>query len=173
MMDDYLALLIKTQGIVRFEDEFTAEGCKTLSPEESAYAGNGGALWNGPGGKVVFKGPASMIGCGELPVSGYRRGGALFLTGLYMCICRIRASTFVLYVLLFFEVFILKVLVCFMLYSVCFTANDDYSVVGSARCNIILRIPGTRYVFVRGVTTKLYFVRSMIFVDCVKKCRMR
>ncbi|CAM9987366.1 unnamed protein product [Pylaiella littoralis] len=78
---------IYNEGIVRFEDEFTAKGCKTLSPEESAYAGNGGALWNGAGGKVVFKGPASMIGCGELPVvEGFVQypgldGGAIYTLG--------------------------------------------------------------------------------------------
>lgn len=54
------------QGYIRFEGEFTAEGCKTVSTDPMTITpGNGGALWNGPDGKVVFKGSVAMSDNGE------------------------------------------------------------------------------------------------------------
>ena len=57
------------KGTVRFEDEFTADGCLNLVEAQ------GGAVWNGGDvGKMVFKKKATMINSGSAVSSCDRRG---------------------------------------------------------------------------------------------------
>ncbi|CAM9648594.1 unnamed protein product [Ectocarpus sp. 12 AP-2014] len=57
---------VYNEGLIRFEGTFSADGCKTVSSDTaSVIPGNGGGLWNGPGGKIVFKEAVEMKNCGE------------------------------------------------------------------------------------------------------------
>lgn len=51
------------QGSIRFEDYFFASECATVGGGESA-PGNGGGIFNGATGDIVFKGKMKMTDCG-------------------------------------------------------------------------------------------------------------
>ena len=51
------------QGTIRFEDFFWASDCATVGGGESA-PGNGGGIFNGETGSIVFKGEMEMTDCG-------------------------------------------------------------------------------------------------------------
>ncbi|CAM9360415.1 unnamed protein product, partial [Hapterophycus canaliculatus] len=80
---------IYNQGLVRFEGEFNADGCETVSSIEDyrvAMAGNGAGIYNGKFAKVVFKGAVDMTFCGNWPwlsngAEPGMDGGAIYTLG--------------------------------------------------------------------------------------------
>ncbi|CAM9532525.1 unnamed protein product [Ectocarpus sp. 8 AP-2014] len=77
---------IYNEGYVRFEGTFTADACRVGSTAEK-YPGNGGALWNGPDAKVVFKEAVEMTNCYGKKTEDYNgrytglEGGAVYTEG--------------------------------------------------------------------------------------------
>ncbi|CAM9529765.1 unnamed protein product [Ectocarpus sp. 4 AP-2014] len=80
---------VYNQGYVRFEGEFYANGCETVSTIDEyrvAMAGNGAGIWNGKDAKVVFKEAVEMDFCGNWPWTSNGAepgadGGAIYSDG--------------------------------------------------------------------------------------------
>eukprot|EP00903_Cladosiphon_okamuranus_P010221 g9680.t1 len=77
-------------GYLRFEGGFGAGSCWTSSTDPNVIPGNGGAVWNGPGAKLIVKGLCSYENNGE-PTGltnawrGGRDGGAIYTEGKVSC----------------------------------------------------------------------------------------
>lgn len=68
------------QGRLRFESQFMASDCATVGGGESA-PGNGGGIFNGETGDIVFKGEMEMTDCGTFVSARFdasRRGKTLW-----------------------------------------------------------------------------------------------
>eukprot|EP00903_Cladosiphon_okamuranus_P019379 g17819.t1 len=80
---------IYNKGNIRFEGEFYAESCLTVSSIEEyrvAMAGNGAGIWNGKDAQIVFKQAVEMHFCGDWPwTSNFSEpgadGGAIYTEG--------------------------------------------------------------------------------------------
>lgn len=77
--DRWFGGCIYNQGRIRFENSFFASDCATVGGGESA-PGNGGGIFNGDTGDIVFKGEMEMTDCGTFDNEG-NLGGAIFNDG--------------------------------------------------------------------------------------------
>eukprot|EP00904_Undaria_pinnatifida_P011695 jgi/Undpi1/7656/HiC_scaffold_23.g10129.m1 len=77
--DRWFGGCIHNQGTIRFEDFFSASDCATVGGGESA-PGNGGGIFNGETGSIVFKGEMEMTDCGTFDNEG-NLGGAIYNEG--------------------------------------------------------------------------------------------
>eukprot|EP00752_Nemacystus_decipiens_P003716 g3425.t1 len=80
---------VYNQGLIRFEGDFYADGCITVSSIEDfrvAMGGNGAGIYNAQGGEIVFKEAVEMHFCGNWPWSSNgpepgMDGGAIYTDG--------------------------------------------------------------------------------------------
>eukprot|EP00904_Undaria_pinnatifida_P011697 jgi/Undpi1/7658/HiC_scaffold_23.g10131.m1 len=77
--DRWFGGCIHNEGSIRFEDYFLAVDCATVGGGESP-PGNGGGIFNGETGDIVFKGKMKMTDCGTFDNEG-NRGGAIYNDG--------------------------------------------------------------------------------------------
>ena len=53
------------QGKITVDGDYEASECRTRGGGGDSADGNGNGIWNGETGKVVIKGKANMIDCGN------------------------------------------------------------------------------------------------------------